>query len=369
MTLESDISIKLQEIRTRIDAVDDEILALMNKRALAAKEIAKLKLGRTADALFYRPEREAQVLRRIKASNAVTCGPLKNETVALLFRELMSACLALEQPLRVAFLGPPGTFSQTAAIKHFGHAVETVPLATISDVFRDVESGLCHYGVVPVENSTEGVITNTLDMFMQSSLRICGEVSLRIHQYLLGRKVIFDQIKRVYSHPQSLAQCRRWLDRNLPHATQLALVSNGEAARRVAEGSPEDVAIAGETAAEIYGLDILASHIEDGSSNTTRFLVIGNYDSLSSDRDKTSLLIACRNEAGGLYSLLTPFAMQDINMTRIESRPSKNNLWEYVFFIDFEGHRDDPKVQQAFSLLKQKASLFKILGSYPMAEL
>lgn len=358
---------QLQTIRAQIDSIDDGILALINKRATAAKEVADLKRDSVKELSFYRPEREAQVLRRIKATNS---GPLDNVTVARLFREIMSACLSLEQPLRIAFLGPAGTFTQAAALKHFGHAVETVPLAAIPDVFRDVESGACHYGVVPIENSTEGVITHTLDMFLRSPLRICGEVGLRIHQHLLVQpNTELEQIKRIYSHPQSFAQCRGWLDHHTPQALRLALGSNGEAARLVAEGAPGDAAIAGEVAAELYGLNILANNIEDEPSNTTRFLVVGICDAAPSGKDKTSLLIACRNESGGLHGLLTPFAEQGISMTRIESRPSRLNLWEYVFFVDFEGHRNDNKVLLAFAELQQRTSLFKVLGSYPMSGL
>lgn len=366
MNLENDAEVRLRKIRSRIDAMDDQILALINQRALAAQEVAALKRGQAVDVQFYRPEREAEVLRRIKERNN---GPLGKETVARLFREIMSACLALEQPLRIAFLGPAGTFTQAAAIKHFGHAVDTVPLAAIPDVFRDVESGACHFGVVPIENSTEGVISHTLDMFMRSPLRICGEVSLRIHQHLLGLDTAPERIQRIYSHPQSLAQCRGWLDRYLPQAIRLSLSSNAEAARQVAEGTAEDAAIAGEAAAELYGLKIIAGNIEDEPSNTTRFLVIGTNDAAPSGKDKTSLLMACRNESGGLHGLLTPFAEQGISMTRIESRPSRTNLWEYVFFVDFEGHRSNPKTEQALALLQHKANLFKVLGSYPVAEL
>jgi chorismate mutase/prephenate dehydratase len=271
--------------------------------------------------------------------------------------------------LRIAFLGPDGTFTQAAALKHFGHSVTTVPLATIADVFRDVESGSCNYGVVPIENSTEGVITHTLDMFLRSPLQICGEVSLRIHQHLLAApNTELGQIKRIYSHPQSFAQCRDWLNQHTPsQAMRLSLGSNGEAAKLVKDGILGDAAIASEIAAELYGLKILAKNIEDEPSNTTRFLVIGVCDSLPSGKDKTSLLMACRNQSGGLHGLLTPFAQQGISMTRIESRPSRLNLWEYVFFVDFEGHRNDSKILLAFTELQQRASFFKVLGSYPIA--
>ena len=356
---------RLQEIRAHIDSLDEQIQRLISERAMAAKEVAKIKLSQDPDALFYRPEREADVLRRLKARNS---GPLDDETVARLFREIMSACLALEKPLEVAFLGPEGTVTQAAALKQFGHAVNTVSLGSIPDVFRDVESATCHYGVVPVENSTEGVISHTLDMFMRSSLRICGEVTLRIHHHLLSRMDALSKLRRVYSHQQSLAQCRGWLDRNAPHVERIAAGSNAEAAR-LAGAEDASAAIAGEAAGEIYGLGILAGNIEDEPDNTTRFLVIGKQDAQPSDRDKTSLLLACHNEAGGLHALLTPFSKHGISMTRIESRPSRTSLWEYVFFIDIEGHRNNPRIAEAFKILKKETKLFKVLGSYPVAVL
>ncbi len=356
---------RLGEIRAHIDALDEQIQQLLSERASAAQEVASIKLSHDPNAKFYRPEREAEVLRSVKARNT---GPLDDETMARLFREIMSACLALEQPLEIAFLGPEGTFTQAAARKHFGHAVHTVPVGSISDVFRDVESGACQYGVVPVENSTEGVISHTLDMFMKSPLRISGEVTLRIHHHLLSGTGALAAIKRIYSHQQSLAQCRGWLDLNLPHPERIAVGSNAEAARLVQE-DPAAAAIAGEAAGEIYGLATLVKNIEDEPQNTTRFLIIGQDDSPPSGRDKTSVLMACKNESGGLYAMLAPFAEHGISMTRIESRPSRTTLWEYVFFVDTEGHRDDPKLAAAFAEMKKKARMFKILGSYPVAEL
>jgi chorismate mutase/prephenate dehydratase len=285
-----------------------------------------------------------------------------------LFREIMSACLALEQPMRIAFLGPEGTFTQSAALKHFGHSVETVAMASIPDIFREVESGACHYGVVPVENSTEGMISHTLDMFINSGLQICGEVSLRIHHHLMSREKDLSKIEKVYSHQQSLAQCRLWLDRNLQHAEQKPVGSNAEAAR-LASIEAKSAAIAGEMAAEIYELDYLEENIEDEPDNTTRFLVIGRQSVAISGRDKTTLLLSARNVAGSLSALLTPLADNNISMTRIESRPSRRGTWDYVFFVDIEGHKDDPDVAKALEELKADASLFKILGSYPMAVL
>jgi chorismate mutase / prephenate dehydratase len=366
MSEDSAKSAALEDVRNRIDAIDLELLALISERARCAQQVAHIKTAVDGgEVQFYRPEREVAVLRRIKAANA---GPLDGEEVARLFREIMSACLALERPLNVAFLGPAGTFTQAAAIKHFGHSVKTFALATIGEIFREVEAGSCDFGVVPVENSTEGVVSHTLDMFMTSPLRITGEVSLRIHHHLMSVTEDLCAIRTVYSHQQSLAQCRGWLDRHLPNADRVAVGSNAEAARTAA--TEEDAAaVAGLQAAEIYQLKVLAERIEDEPGNTTRFLVIGPKDSPPSGEDKTSLLLSCRNHAGGLHSLLTPLAAHGISMTRIESRPSRRGIWDYVFFIDIMGHRAEPKVALALENLKQSSLLFKVLGSYPLAVL
>ena len=355
----------LAAIRDQIDAIDEQIQDLLNARARAAQEVARIKLSSDPNAVFYRPEREAQILREVKRRNV---GPLSAEAMARLFREVMSECLALELPLKIAYLGPEGTFTQAAALKHFGHAVATVPLAAISDVFQEVEGGSCHYGVVPVENSTEGVISHTLDMFLNSPLKICGEVTLRIHQNLMGNNPDLGALKVVYSHQQSLAQCRGWLDRHLPQVERIPVGSNAEAARKAAE-SRDAAAIAGTTAADLYGLQLLAPNIEDDPGNTTRFLVIGQQSVPPSGDDKTSLLLSTRNEAGGLYRLLAPLAEHGISMTRIESRPSRRGNWDYVFFVDIKGHRDDEKLQLALAALQQQAGMFKELGSYPRAVL
>lgn len=356
---------QLNEIRDRIDRLDEQIQELINLRAAAAHQVAMVKRTHDPNAVFYRPEREAQILRAVQARNQ---GPLHAEEMARLFREIMSACLGLEQPLNIAFLGPEGTFTQAAATKHFGHAVNTLPVGSISDVFQEVETGKCHYGVVPVENSTEGVVNHTLDSFFSSPLQICGEVTLRIHHHLMS--VAPDQagIREVFSHQQSLAQCRGWLDRHLPRAQRRAVGSNAEAAR-LAKGNPAAAAIAGEAAAKIYELPIIEPNIEDEAGNTTRFLVVGQQSVPRSGDDKTSLLLSTRNEAGGLYGLLSPLAKHQISMSRIESRPSRRGMWEYVFFVDIEGHRDDPEVAQALQDLRAVAVLYKELGSYPRAVL
>lgn len=354
----------LASVRERIDALDRDLLRLISERAACAKEVAEIKTA-NGDTQFYRPEREAAILRRIKEQNP---GPLDGEEVARLFRELMSSCLALEQPLSVAFLGPEGTFTQAAALKHFGHSVRTLPLGDIADIFREVEAGSCQFGVVPVENSTEGVISHTLDTFMRSPLRIAGEVTLRIHHHLMSREASLADVRIVFSHQQSLAQCRGWLDRHLPNAERVAVGSNAEAAR-LACAEAGAAAVAGEAAAEIYDLEILESRIEDELGNRTRFLVIATEDAPASGVDKTSLLLSCRNESGGLHRLLSPLAEHRISMTRIESRPSKRGIWDYVFFVDILGHRDDAVVAKALGSLKKEAVLFKVLGSYPEAVL
>ena len=352
----------LKRLRDAIDSVDDGILEALNRRAKLAREIGGLKAGQA-----YRPEREAQVLTRIKEKNQ---GPLSSETVALLFREIMSACLALERPVTVAYLGPRGTFSERAALKHFGIAAEAMATASIDEVFRAVESGAADFGVIPVENSTEGAVGRSLDLMPQTPLKVCGEVVVRIHHHLMAKSkpASFADVKRVFSHGQSLAQCHEWLNANLPKAERVAVSSNAEAARRAAEEAGS-AAVAGEMAAEHYGLTILASNIEDEPNNTTRFLVLGDYAPKPSGRDKTSLILSARNRAGAVYEMLTPFATRGVSMTKFESRPSRVALWEYLFFVDIEGHRDDANVASALAEVEKIAGYLKVLGSYPVAVL
>jgi chorismate mutase/prephenate dehydratase len=356
---------KLDALRNRIDVLDEQIQQLISERASCARQVAEVKIEQGEIADFYRPEREAEVLRRVSERNT---GPLPAEEMLRLFREIMSACLALEKPLSIAFLGPEGTFTQAAALKHFGHSVKTLPLDGIDTVFREVEAGAADYGVVPVENSSEGVITHTLDMFQRSPLGICGEVELRIHHHLLAADAERSGIRRVLAHQQALAQCRGWLDANLPHVERIAVASNAEAARLVVDQSG-DAAIAGEMAAELYGLMTVARNIEDQPDNTTRFLVIGNQRVLPSGVDKTSILVSVHNQPGALFGLLQPIAQNGISMTRIESRPSRQGIWQYVFYIDLEGHRDDGPVAAALEELKKKAFVVRVLGSYPRAVL
>ncbi|MCL4150545.1 UNVERIFIED_CONTAM: hypothetical protein GTU68_055860 [Idotea baltica] len=330
-----------------------------------AQEVARIKLANGEQSDFYRPEREAMVLRQVMERNQ---GPLEAKEVARLFREIMSSCLAAEKPLQVAYLGPEGSFTQAAALKQFGGSVEPKPLPTIADVFREVEVGNASYGVVPVENSTEGMVTHTLDQFINTALKINGEVSLRIHHYLLSKETHLSNVKTVYGHPQALAQCRQWLAMHCAGCEQVPVSSNSEAAKRVA-GEANAAAIAANRAAEIYQLETLASHIEDEADNTTRFIVIGRQDIGPSGDDKTALLVSTKNQPGALFGLLEPLAKSGITMSKIESRPSRKGMWDYVFFIDIEGHRDDADVALALSKLEQASSMCRVLGSYPRAVL
>lgn len=356
---------KLEDLRLRIDSLDEQLQVLINQRAGCAREVAAVKLAAGEDTHFYRPEREAVILRRIGERNP---GPLPDTEMVRLFREIMSACLALEQPLSIAYLGPEGTFTQAAALKHFGHSVNTVAHAGIDQVFSEVESGACHYGVVPVENSIEGVVNHTLDMLLNSSLVVCGEVELRIHHHLMSKAADLDTITRVYSHQQSLAQCRRWLDHHLLEAERHPMSSNAEAARAASEDK-HAAAIAGESAADLYGLGILVGNIEDEPDNTTRFLVLGRQATPPSGNDKTSLLFSMPSKPGSLLKMLACFADNNVNLTRIESRPSRRGMWDYVFFVDVEGHINDAGVAAAVQQLEGEASLVKLLGSYPRSVL
>ncbi|UYG09348.1 prephenate dehydratase [Halomonas sp. M4R1S46] len=356
----------LDELRNRIDQLDSDILRLISERAECARGVAEIKTKDDPQAVFYRPEREAQVLRRIMELNH---GPLDSEEMARLFREIMSACLALEQPIKVAYLGPEGTFTQQAALKHFGESAVSLPMAAIDEVFREVEAGAVNYGVVPVENSTEGVINHTLDSFMDSSLRICGEVVLRIHHHLLVSDTTRrDKVSRIYSHPQSFAQCRKWLDAHYPQAERVPVSSNAEAARLV-KTEWHSAAIAGDMAAKLYDLTRIAEKIEDRPDNSTRFLIIGNQDVPMSGEDKTSIVVAMRNQPGALHDLLEPFHRHQIDLTRLETRPSRSGVWNYVFFIDFKGHHDEPRVAAMLEEVRLRAAEVKVLGSYPQGVL
>jgi chorismate mutase/prephenate dehydratase len=355
----------IDAIRKQIDDVDIRIQNLINERASFAKIIGEAKMAGNASGPvdFYRPEREAQVLRSVLERNE---GPLKGEEMVRLFREIMSVCLAHEEPVKVGYLGPEGTFTQSAVLKHFGLSVRPLPLMTIEEVFHEVESGTADFGVVPIENSTEGTVNNTLDMFLASPLSICGEVEVRIRQHLMCAMDSLDKVERVCAHPQSLAQCRAWLREYLPQVEQIPVSSNAEGARRASVESGT-AAIAGDAAAEVYSLGTLASNIEDRPDNTTRFLVIGRTQFPASGDDRTSLVLSAADteDAGALQKLLKPLADDNISMTRIESRPSHQRKWHYVFFIDIDGHMDEEHVGRALGHLEKGAQLFRVLGSYP----
>jgi chorismate mutase/prephenate dehydratase len=371
-----DFANALLALRTRIDGIDEQIQQLINQRAQCAQQVADVKLkeyrqqnGNAAaleQVFFYRPEREAQVLRKVMDRNT---GPLDPQAMAHIFREIMSACLALEKPMQVAYLGPEGTFTQAAAIKHFGHAVLCLSQATIGAVFAQVESGQANYGVVPVENSTEGMVTHTLDNFLDSSLKICGEVELPIHHHLLiNRNTDASKIKRICAHQQALAQARTWLEKNWPNVEKVAVSSNGEAARMASQDA-SIAAVAGDMAVDLYDLQKLAENIQDYSNNTTRFLIIGREQVPPSGNDKTSIVVSTRNKPGALFKLLEPFHRNNVMLTRIDTRPSRSETWAYVFFIEFEGHHQDTTVAAILKEIEEQSLMLKLLGSYPRAVL
>jgi chorismate mutase/prephenate dehydratase len=359
-------AMNLAEVRARIDGIDRTIQELIAERAGWAQRVGKAKGPLKAAVDYYRPERESQVLRMVIDRNT---GPLADEVLVRLFREIMSACLAQQEPLKVGYLGPEGTFSEQAVRKHFGHSAHGLPLESIEEVFQEVEAGHADFGVVPVENSGQGTIQVTLDMFLTSNLKICGEVELRVRQYLLSRTGHVEDIERVYSHPQSFAQTKGWLRANLPKAEKIPVSSNAEAARR-ARNADDAAAIAGEAAAHVYGLrKVIMSPIEDRDDNTTRFLVLGRQFFPSCGHDRTSILVSIRDQPGALFKALSPFARHGISMNRIESRPSHHAKWEYAFFIDLAGHIDDAPMKRALAELEPQIAEIKILGSYPVAVL
>ncbi len=353
----------LSAVRSQIDGIDRQISALISERARWAQQVGQAKGQLAAAVDYYRPEREAQVLRQVVDRND---GPLSNEVLVRLFREIMSACLAQQEPLRVGFLGPEGTFSQQALYKHFGHSAKALPLASIAEVFDEVAAGNADFGVVPVENSGQGTIQSTLDMFLSSPLKICGEVELRVHQYLISRTGRLEDIERVYSHGMSLGQCRNWLRQHLPDCEKEAVSSNAEAARR-ARNADDAAAIAGANAAHVYGLKIVAGPIEDRQDNTTRFLVIGRELFPPSGHDRTSLLVSIQDAPGALYQVLEPLARHGISMNRIESRPEHGGLWQYAFFIDVSGHAQESPLAEALAEMRQTGQDVRLLGAYPVA--
>jgi len=358
------MSEQLKKHRDQIDAIDEQILTLVNERASLARKIGSLK----DDGVIYRPEREAQVLRRLQGNNQ---GPLSNDAVSNIFRAVMSNCRALEKELSIAFLGPLGTYSEEAALKQFGQGRQAVVCGSIDEVFRTVEAGQADYGVVPVENSTEGAINLTLDLLLTTPLKICGEVTMPIHHCLLSKQTDISKISHVFSHNQSLSQCHEWLYKMLPNVEREAVTSNARAAQMIHDLVSSDgtfaAAIASKRAAELFNLNILAENIEDDPKNTTRFLILGAHDVAPSGQDKTSMVMTSKNIPGAMVSLLEPLSRHGVSMTKFESRPSKQGLWDYVFFVDIEGHQSDEKVKAALAECKERASLLKILGSYPLA--
>lgn len=358
------MSNQLKLHRDQIDAIDEQILKLVNDRANHARHIGDLK----DDGVIYRPEREAQILRRMSEQNA---GPLPTEAVTNIFRSIMSNCRALEKELTIAFLGPLGTYSEEAALKQFGLGRGAVVCSSIDEVFRTIEAGQADYGIVPVENSNEGAVGLTLDLLLSSPLKICGEVTIPVHHCLLSKQTDIGQITHVFSHAQSLAQCHEWLNKMLPNTEREAVTSNARAAQIIHDLISTDgtfaAAIASKRAAELFGLNILASNIEDDPKNTTRFLVISPHAVAPSGKDKTSLVMATKNQPGAILALLEPFATHNVSMTKLESRPAKMGVWEYVFYVDIEGHIKDTNVEAALNEIETHASYLKILGSYPQA--
>lgn len=352
---------RLAPLRARIDAIDAEVLKLVNERARLAQEVGRIK--QEANAPMYRPEREAQVLRSLAQKNG---GPLDAESIASVFAAIIAACRALERPLSVSFLGPTGTFSEAAMRRQFGTRVQGVPAATIDEVFRSVEAGSCDYGVAPIENSTEGAVSRTLDLLLVTPLAIIGEVSIPVRHNLLTKSGTLEGVKCVRAHPQALAQCVGWLNQHAPHLAREGVSSNGEAAR-MASADPTVAAIAGELAAQHYGLQPVAEHIQDDPQNRTRFIVLGRQKTTPSGNDKTSLILSVPNRAGAVYEMLAPLAQHGVSMTRFESRPARMGTWEYYFYVDIEGHQDEPQVARALAALRETCAFYKSLGSYPAA--
>lgn len=359
---------RLAECRTRIDALDAQLQSLVVERARLAEAVRDIKQAAGDLSDHYRPAREAQVLTAAAERNRELGSPLSDAAMQSIMREIMSACLALETPLTVSYLGPEGTYTQAAVYKHFGNQVQTRVAHAIDEIFRDVESGTTGYGVVPVENSTEGVLTSTLDLLLSTPLSICGEVLLPVHHHLLSAHERMDEIDVIYAHPQSFAQCRRWLDSKLPNVPREPMASNGAAARRVAE-SRRGAAIASAAAGRLYALNTLAANIEDDPNNTTRFLVIGRQQPEATGRDRTSVVCSAPEggEPGALFTLLEPFARAGVNLSKIESRPSRRAAWDYNFYLDIDGHQSDPVIAEAIAAVRSRAAFFKVLGSYPRA--
>jgi len=351
----------LSDYRKEIDRIDDEILRLLNERSKSVIEIGKLKKQKDADANLHTPAREAAIIDRLMRQSR---GPFPTEAIRSVYREIMSASLSLEGPQKVAYLGPRATFTHMACMQKFGSSAQYVPVNSIKDVFSEVERGRAHFGVVPIENTTEGVVNHTLDMFIDSNLLIYGEVLQEVSHHLLSKSGVVDEMTKIYSHPHAIAQCRNWLETNLPHVLVSEVASTARAAEICAD-DPSAGAIASELAAQLYGLKVIESRIEDNMNNFTRFLVLSQKPPERTGKDKTSLMLSVKDKVGALYDLLRPFASHGLNMTKIESRPSRRKAWEYIFFVDVEGHMEEERVKKAIEEIKGRCLFMKVLGSYP----
>ncbi|GAB4431057.1 MAG: prephenate dehydratase [bacterium] len=350
---------ELASLRNKIDNIDDAILELLEKRAQVVKKVGEIK--KKLNSSFYVPYREEEIVKRLHKKAK---GSFPKKAIRPVFREIISACLSLEKNLKVAFLGPTATFTHEAALKYFGQAAQYMPVRTISDIFDEVYKGRADLGVVPVENSTEGIVSYTLDMFLKYDLKVCGEIILPITHCLISSHPKKEDIRKIYSHPQAFAQCRGWLEKNMPNAVLIEVGSTAEAAEMVKK-TTFSAAIAGEATAKIYDLKVVEKNIQDLTENSTRFLVIGRIEQKKTGNDKTSLLFSIKDQAGALYKMLAPFAKRDVNLTKIESRPIKTKAWEYVFFIDLDGHISEKKVSEAVEELKEMCIFLKVIGSYP----
>ena len=352
---------RIEEIRQRIDGIDSEILRLLNRRAELVLEVGRLKAEQSLD--FHVPQREEEIYARLSAEHT---GPFPTQALRPVFREVISACLSLEHPLRVAYLGPRATFCHLAAMERFGLSAQLLAMRNIAEVFVEVEKGNADFGVAPVENSTEGVVSHTLDMFVDSPLLICGEVVVEAALHLLSKAPTLAEVRKIYSHPHGLAESRKWLERNAAQVPVVETSSTGAAAE-IAASEPGAAAISSELAASLYDLTVLHRRIEDHPNNLTRFLVVGKKSAPPTAEDKTSILFSIKDRVGALHRMLLPFAERRINLTKIESRPSKKKVWEYVFYVDFEGHASEPRVQEALARLQEDCIFLKVLGSYPKA--
>jgi chorismate mutase/prephenate dehydratase len=351
----------IQQYRKEIDGIDDQILRLLNERSKFVVEIGKLKKQSGTDAHLHTPRREAEIVDRLIHQNQ---GPFPNDAIRPVYREIMSASLSLEGPQKVAYLGPRATFTHLACVQKFGASAQYIPVNSIKDVFNEVERGRATFGVVPIENSTEGVVNHTLDMFIDSNLLIYGEVLQEVSHHLLSKSDRLEDVKKIYSHPHAIAQCRQWLEANLPHVAVSEVPSTARAAELCAD-DPSAAAIASELAGQLYGLKTLKARIEDNINNYTRFLVLSPKPPERTGKDKTSVMLSVKDKVGALYELLRPFASYGLNMTKIESRPSRRKAWEYIFFVDVEGHVEEDRVKKAIEEIKGRCLFLKILGSYP----